>query len=526
MNVAELVQLHARHHPDEIALVDYRRGQHRPMTFGQLERAAARVAAILQQHQLRPGDTVLVFHPMSAELYVAIAALLRIGLVAMFIDPSAGRRYIDRCCQLHAPRALIATTAAHWLCWLSPTLRRIPLKFSIGGRLPGITPIDWSKQCGNTAPLQTCPPDSPALISFTTGSHGEPKAALRTHGFLLAQHAAIEQNLGLKPGDVELVSLPIFVLANLASRVTSVIPVGDIRRPEAIAAEPIVEQLQRFHVTRIAAPPPFLERLVDHCESRQIELSALRRVLTGGGPVPPRMLTRLQAVANRAEISVVYGSTEAEPISTVSLGQMATADHAAMNGGQGLLTGHPVPNLQLRILRDQWGRPVGPYRSAEFHDDCQPPGVTGEVVVSGPHVLPGYLYGHGEDNNKFDVDDIRWHRTGDAGYLDAQGRLWLLGRCAARVEDHQGTLYPLGVEHAALQYDYIHRAALVSHRGQRVLAVELAKRSANPDFASLLKSLSFAGVESVRIVKKIPVDSRHNAKTDYHRLRDLLESLS
>ena len=97
----------------------------------------------------------------------------------------------------------------------------------------------------------------------------------------------------------------------------------------------------------------------------------------------------------------------------------------------------------------------------------------GEIVVSGDHVLPGYLYGPDEDENKLRVGDVCWHRTGDAGYLDDLGRLWLLGRCAARVEDHRGALYPLGAENTALQYEYVRRAAFVAHRGQRVMVVEL-----------------------------------------------------
>jgi olefin beta-lactone synthetase len=524
MNVTELLRHHAQSHPDEVALIDDHQGRHRELTFGQLEHAAGQLAALLREQGLKPGDSVLVFHPMSAELYVAIAALLRLGLVAMFIDPSAGKRYIDRCCALHRPRALVAASRVHWLCWLSAELRRIPMKFSIGGRVPGVIPVERARRLSYSAHVQPCTAGTPALVSFTTGSGGEPKAALRTHGFLLAQHEAIAENLALRPGDVELVTLPIFVLANLASRVTSIIPAGDIRRPEAIAAAPIVQQLRGFAANRLAAPPAFCERLVDYCEQQRVVLPGLQRVLTGGGPVSPRLLGRLSQVAGNADVCVVYGATEAEPISTVSLDRMAASDHEAMARGRGLLAGYPVSGLELRILRDQWGRRIGPYRRDEFEHLCEPALRAGEIVVSGRHVLPGYLYGRGNDAHKFTVDGESWHRTGDAGYLDSSGRLWLVGRCAARVEDGRGALYPLGVEHAALQYDYVHRAAFLSHGGRRTLAVELAGSSTNPDLASLLKSLSFAGVEAIRLINKIPTDKRHNAKIDYEQLRHLLET--
>ncbi len=104
MNVVELLRNHAESHPDMHALVEGVGRRLRHISFGDLELASGRVAALLRKTGLSPGDTVLVFHPMSIELYVAIAALLRAGLVVMFIDPSAGKRYIDSCCQLHRRR--------------------------------------------------------------------------------------------------------------------------------------------------------------------------------------------------------------------------------------------------------------------------------------------------------------------------------------------------------------------------------------------------------------------------------------
>src|SRR6185503_8477337 len=99
---------------------------------------------------------------------------------------------------------------------------------------------------------------------------------------------------------------------------------------------------------------------------------------------------------------------------------------------------------------------------------CLESGEVGEIVVSGAHVLSGYLQGRGDEETKFRVDDAIWHRTGDAGWLDAQGRLWLLGRCAARIADERGTLWPFAVECAAQQNAAIRRAALVSDEGQRL----------------------------------------------------------
>ena len=141
-------------------------------------------------------------------------------------------------------------------------------------------------------------------------------------------------------------------------------------------------------------------------------------------------------------------------------------------------------------------------------------------MVSGAHVLSGYLHGHGDEETKFSVDGTRWHRTGDAGYLDERGRLWLLGRCSARIEDAHGSLYPFTVECAAHEHPGVQRAAVILHQGKRLLAVELVA-GANVD--ELKKSLAWARIDIIRAFEKLPVDKRHNAKIDYPALREMLK---
>lgn len=523
MNITEILQQHAEQTPDAIAVVDHIGGRHRQINYRELVQTVGRTAALLRQGGLKAGDTVLLFHPMSIELYTALAAILRIGVTAMFVDPSAGRRYIDRCCELLPPAALIAGSKAHALRVKSSALRRIPVKWSIGLPVPWTRRLERARRCHDDTSVHACHRETPALVSFTSGSTGEPKAIVRTHGFLLAQHSAIEQSLSLKAGETELVTMPIFVLANLASGVTSVIADADLRQPAQIKAVPVLNQIHRHRANRITASPAFFERIVARCEANDPRLRSVNKIFTGGGPVPPRLLDRIAQVAPQAEITVVYGSTEAEPISTVTTAQITSSDRIAMNAGKGLLIGRPVDSLDVRIIGDAWGRPVGPLDHQQFNSICRLPGQAGEIVVSGKHVLSGYVDRHAESENKFRVNGTIWHRTGDAGYFDHEQRLWLLGRCAARVDDNHGALYPLGVEQAAMRNACIGQAALVSHRGQRVLAVTLRDVGAQPDLASLLKSLSFANVDSIRILKRLPVDRRHNSKIDYPALQQCLE---
>jgi len=201
--------------------------------------------------------------------------------------------------------------------------------------------------------------------------------------------------------------------------------------------------------------------------------------------------------------------------------QMSAEDREAMARGKGLLAGLPVEAVRLRIMKDQWGTPVGPYSQAQFAEVCRPRGEIGEIVVTGDHVLKGYLHGQGDVETKFKVEETIWHRAGDAGYMDERGRLWLLGRCSARIADARGLLYPFAVECAASSLPEVRRSALVAYQGRRLLAVEFYP-GADRTLAPLKELLSWAQLDEIRVYPHLPVDKRHNAKIDYPALFRLL----
>jgi len=521
MNIADILQQQARHRPDDIAIIDYYRKQQRRCQFDELEQASAQAAHLLHQSGLKTGDSVLVFQAVSMELYVALIAIFRLGLVAMFLDPSAGLKHIEHCCQLNPPKALIASTKAHLLRLLSSALRRIPIKYVIGCSVPGA--INWKKANRLTpfSKIAQREPEDAALITFTSGSTGQPKGAVRSHGFLIAQHQALEQSLALQAGEIDLSTLPIFVLANLASGVTSLIPDTDLRRPGAIDAVSVMRQTTQIKPERCAASPAFYECLINYCTTHKQTLPSFRQIYTGGAPVFPKLLAQLQQLAPQAHVVAVYGSTEAEPIAHMRFSDMSEHDLQAMVHGKGLLTGQPVPQISLRIISMQWGQAIGSLSVSEFDTIALANGKIGEIVVHGDHVLHGYLHGKGDEETKFDVDNQRWHRTGDAGYVDETSRLWLMGRCAARIEDSHGVLYPFTIECAAYQQTGVHRAAVISHHDKRLLVIE-AQKNSQPDLETLQKTLQWAKLDEIRLIDKIPMDKRHNAKIDYPALQSAL----
>ncbi len=405
----------------------------------------------------------------------------------------------------------------------SPALRRIPVAFVCGGFFPGARSLHMARQLERYEDTCPCAADAPAMITFTSGSTGRPKAILRTHGLLLSTHTVLSAHVRPEGGEVALATLPMFTLTNLACGATSLIPDVDLSRPALADPRRLTAQLERWHARSAVGSPALLERLADYCLARAYEIESLREIFVGGAPVFPRLLDKLQRVAPRAKVSVLYGSTEAEPIALIPSTEVSTADVAQTMQGKGLLVGRPIPEISLRILYDRWGhtRDNGPPEMLD--QDTLRSGQPGEVVVAGPHVAPGYLGGYGDAETKFRSGDQVWHRTGDAGWVDEHGRLWLLGRCSARIEDARGIIYPYAVEAMASSHPGIARSAFMSHRGERSLVLEMQK-GMQPDVHALLRPLSWAGIDVVILLRHIPVDPRHNAKVHYPALRQALDS--
>jgi acyl-CoA synthetase (AMP-forming)/AMP-acid ligase II len=197
----------------------------------------------------------------------------------------------------------------------------------------------------------------------------------------------------LGAGQVSLTTLPVFVLANLVSGVTSVLPDSDIRHPELCDYSRTVAQISRHKVTSAVASPAFIERLTEYCGRASCSVAGLEKLFIGGAPVFPGVLRRAQKTFPNAVITAAYGSTEAEPIAEIPLPSIGEDDFCCMNNGGGLLAGSPVPGIELRVIREQWGRPIGRVTAAEFAAMVLPVDEPGEIVVSGEHVLRGYLRG-------------------------------------------------------------------------------------------------------------------------------------
>jgi acyl-CoA synthetase (AMP-forming)/AMP-acid ligase II len=523
-NAVELFLHQVRTRPEAIALIDRHRRTDRRTTYAALEEQSARVATLLAERGIAQGSPVLLFHPPSAELYAVIIAIFRLGAIAMVVDMTAGRQTLADACHALPPAAVFTSGPVRMLALLSAPLRRIPLSVTSGGVALGAVRLSAASRLPRHEGVAAVAADAPALVTFTSGSTGAAKGAVRSHGVLQAQHRALG-SVAAAAGEVDLVSLPIVVLTNLGNGATSVIPDAGLRRPGAIAPGPVLDQMARARAGRMTVSPVLAERLVDGAGppgSRGRGALGGVRTVTGGGPVFPDFIARAGELTG-ADVVAVYGSTEAEPIAHVSRTEIGDREKAAMRGGGGLIAGRPVPETTVRIV------PIGyddRQRAAALAADAAPlpAGARGEIIVSGAHVVPGYLHGRGDAETKVRVDGTVWHRTGDAGYHDAGGRLWLLGRAGASVADSRGELHPFAVECAARLVMPRRRTALVSHGGERILLVEGALAPA--ERAAVSTALGWARLDRIIDRVAIPLDKRHNSKVDYRALGRLVPRLA
>jgi len=519
MNLITHLASRANQHPDRLALIDATQS----MSYADLYACVCAGSKQLREDGLTPGDSVLILQPVKIPLYISLLSAFHAGLTVIFIDPSAKNSVIHHCLELYPPKAFIGAGKAHFLRLTIPAIRKIGKYYHSSGWVPRSTLWKPSQSAHHQShPPHPSSPESPALITFTTGSTGKPKAACRSHGFLLAQHKALAESLDYRDKDVDLITLPVFTLANLASGLTSVLADTDLRYPARADSQAILEQCQKYNVTRCAASPAFFEKLLYDCA-----LPDFHTIYTGGAPVFPNLLNHIQEAKPAMKIVTVYGSTEAEPISHNLWSDTTAKEQQQMITGDGLLVGKPVSATQLRIITDQSGENIPPLSNTEFDQLRLKDGNIGEIIVTGDHVLQGYLHGHGDEENKIKVEhSATWHRTGDAGWLDASGRVWLVGRCSAAIRRlGNDPVYPFGIECAAMHHPSVVRCAYIDHQEKSTLVVQGPFNRPIPPIQreELEAFLSNLPIEQFIYISEIPVDNRHNAKIDYPALAKELQ---
>jgi len=531
-NLCQILQKHAASVPLRPAIIDTVLGASsatstatttRVASFAQLEEEVTEAATILQAHGVRPLDVVLIYVPLQRELISLLLAVFRLGAQALFIDPAYSPRKVLHCLRLARPKFLVLDKRIEILGSVAPLfgIERViifsrpdnDIEVSIKECLSSKPAT--STLASNTA-IAEVTPDHPALITFTSGSTGLPKGIVRSHGFLINQAALLKQTLPAPTagGYMQvLTTLPMFILSTLAAGDTAIIP--------AKANSALLHQLKYLAPERLLCAPHTLNQINQLLSQNSIALNTIKEVVVGGGPVFPELLTKMRAVMPEATLTTVYGSTEAEPIC-----HQTYAPGETIKPKRGLPLGKKINAIDLHVIDSKLMRDhCGPLDAEQFEALCLPPGAEGEIVVSGQHVIKSYLGNIADNQTKLLVSGQVYHRTGDAGYIDKSGDVYLTGRVSSALRINGETTYPLTVELVAMQVDSVNRCALVDVRGKAVLALEL-KEGADKKVAmkQLADLFNRAEIEIDRFVsiKHLPVDQRHQSKIAYSKLRKKL----
>lgn len=518
-NIARHLPLMAARQPDHPAIKIPRgrtgggRIDYLTLSFRELDTEADAWAAHLSAKGVRRGDRVLVMVRQGLPLIAAAFALFKLGAVPVIIDPGMGRKQFLACVARSRPRVLLGIPLAQLF---SHVFRSAFASVGVRVWISGSPTARAPRPGGNPPTMAESSADELAAILFTSGSTGAPKGVCYEHGMFAAQVRLIRDTYDIRPGEVDLPMLPIFALFNPALGMTTVVPEIDPSRPATVDPAKIVQAIQQEDVTNSFGSPTLWRKIFDHCLARNLMLPSLRRVLCAGAAVPSSLWADAPRVLPNGKLHSPYGATEVLPVASAAAGEVPAHTTA------GALVGRPLAENQVKIIALHDGPLASLAETREL-----PTGEIGEIIVAGPTVTKAYdALPEATAAAKVPDGPRIWHRMGDAGYLDAQGRLWFCGRIAERVTTTSGPLHTEPCEQVFRGHPHVARCALIGlgEPGRQEPALVVQPAESGVDEAALARELRAlaqryahtTGITRFYFHPALPVDVRHNAKI--HRL--------
>ena len=298
------------------------------------------------------------------------------------------------------------------------------------------------------------PLEDTAVLMFTGGTTGEPKGTMLTHYNIMANVVQIDSwwHRGRKGEDVMVGVLPWFHIYGQ----TAVLHTGFYRAATILAyprfeLDRILRDIGRYKANIFHGVPTIYSKIVSMPGIERFNLESIEVCISGAGALPKAVAERFEALTG-ARLREGYGLTEASPVTHIN------PIYGVHKPGS---IGVPVPGTLAAIADPE--KPI-----------LLPPGVKGEIVVSGPQVMKGYI--EPEANNKvfFECCGLKWLRTGDIGYMDEDGFFYVVDRKKDIIKYKGYTVYPREVEEALYEHECVVDAAVIGvphpHVGERVKA--------------------------------------------------------
>ncbi|MER5185649.1 class I adenylate-forming enzyme family protein [Streptomyces sp. NPDC002896] len=409
------------------------------LDFGELRGVVRRKAAQLRQHGIGPGDKVALLGWNGPDWVVNVWATWWLGAVPVLVNSWWSTREVEHAFSLLQPRAVLADARL---------ARKVPA---------GTPTAPWSTPTTVDGPLPERATgddeNDPALILFTSGSTGFPKAVVLSHRSiisglhaLLAVTKRLPQDLGNAPASVALHTAPLFHVGGVQTLVRGVVVGETLVFPEGRFEPHAAMDLIAAHgVTRWSAVPTMVSRLLDAQAERPVHLGSLRSLTLGAAPAHPTLYQRIrnELPSVEARIATGYGLTENGGQATAATGR-DTRDHPGV-------CGIPLPTVEISFGD----------RTADGD---------GEVLIRAASQMLGYF---GEAAGPIDAEG--WLHTGDLGHLDEDGYLWVTGRSKDLILRGGENIAPLAVERALVGVDGVLDAAVLGlphpDLGEEVAAV-------------------------------------------------------
>lgn len=467
--------------------------------------------------------TALMVNP-SPMFFALVFALFKVGAVPIIIDPGIGIKSMGEALNEVEPTAFIgipkAQIARILFGWSPKTIKTVITagkKYFWGGLM--LSELrDIGEQAGYYDMVPTYKDDMAAIL-FTSGSTGIPKGVVYTHGIFDNQIKYLKEIYNIKPGERDLSTFPLFALFGPALGMTSIIPDMDPTKPAQADPKKIISAIEDFGATNMFASPALINKLGRYGEQESVLLHSIKRVISAGAPARPDAIERFSAILQEdVEIFTPYGATEALPVCNIESKELLSSAKELTEQGKGACVGKPNNGITMKVIK------ITDEAIPEWTDDIEvEDGVIGEFIVKGSIVTKQY-YNKEEATNLAKIHDNGelYHRMGDVGYRDKEGKFWFCGRKSHRVETGTETLFTIPCEAVFNNHKSVYRTALVGVKDgefkKGVICVELEKgEKAHKNLMDELREIALEyehtkNIKTFLIHPSFPVDIRHNAK--------------
>ena len=445
------------------------------ITVRELDELSDAFAVALTDLGVGAGDRVALYLQNVPQFVIGLLAAWKAGGIAVPINPMNRARELDAVLRDSGARALVCLQSLYRdvagpvaeAAGLAAVVTTSELEYRSRDDqrvFAGVEPLDCPGSADMAglierfrgqvpAPVSFTAHDT-ALLTYTSGTTGPPKGAMNTHGNVVFNSQAYRQWCRLGPGDVVLGVAPLFHITGLIAHVTLSLLLGAplvlfYRFEPSVAIDTIRDERPTFTIASITV---FIA-LMNAPNAERDALASLTKTWSGGAPIPPSAVKAFQAQFGQY-IHNAYGLTETtSPSHLVPSGATAPGDDAS----GALAVGVPVYNTVGRITGDD-GQDL-------------PAGEVGEIVTSGPMVVPGYWQKPEETEHALPGGALH---TGDVGYMDAAGWFYLVDRKKDQINAGGYKVWPREVEDVLYQHEAVREAAVVgvpdAYRGETVKA--------------------------------------------------------